>query len=152
MKTGFCAMSASRLHPARRSPWSAIPAPARRRSPICCCASTTCSAARIRIGGVDVRDFDLAELRRQFGIVLQDPYLFTGTIAEQHPARHRRHHGRGTSKLAAEQVNLMDFIDRLPEGFAEPVRERGNGLSTGQKQLISFARALAHDPRYPDSR
>jgi ATP-binding cassette subfamily B protein len=50
-------------------------------------------------------------------------------------------------ETAAEQVNLLDFIRSLPEGFAQPIRERGNGLSTGQKQLISFARALAHNPR-----
>ena len=82
-----------------------------------------------------------------FGVVLQDPYLFT--------ARSRRTSGSGTETIrreeveaAAEQVNLMDFIRALPEGFAHPIRERGSGLSTGQKQLISFARALAHNPRY----
>ena len=51
-------------------------------------------------------------------------------------------------EAAAEQVNLMDFIRTLPEGFSHSIRERGSGLSTGQKQLISFARALAHNPRY----
>jgi ATP-binding cassette subfamily B protein len=100
----------------------------------------------IRIGGVDIRDFDLLELRRQFGIVLQDPYLFSGTIADN-----IRLGTNGITdqalELATDKVNLKDFIDRLPKGYAEPVRERGNGLSTGQKQLISFARALAHDPR-----
>src|SRR5205823_3558913 len=49
---------------------------------------------------------------------------------------------------AAEQVNLLDFIQSLPEGFQQPIRERGSGISTGQKQLISFARALAHNPRF----
>ena len=100
----------------------------------------------IRIGGIDIRDFDLLELRRQFGIVLQDPYLFSGTIADN-----IRLGTNGITDQALERaigkVNLKDFIDRLPNGLAEPVRERGNGLSTGQKQLISFARALAHDPR-----
>lgn len=100
----------------------------------------------IRIGGVNVRDFDLLELRRQFGVVLQDPYLFSGTIADN-----IRLGTNGITdealELAAEKVNLKDFIDRLPNGYDEPVRERGNGLSTGQKQLVSFARALAHDPR-----
>ena len=101
----------------------------------------------IRIGGIDIRDFDLEALRRHFGVVLQDPHLFTGTIADnirlgtagisdQHLAQ------------AADQVNVLDFIQTLPERFAQPVRERGAGLSTGQKQLISFARALAHNPRY----
>ncbi len=101
----------------------------------------------IRIGGVDIRQMDPLELRRQFGVVLQDPYLFTGTLAENIRL--------GTDSIqqeqveaAAEQVNLLDFIRSLPEGFAQPIRERGSGLSTGQKQLISFARALAHDPRY----
>ncbi len=101
----------------------------------------------IRIGGVDIRQMDPLELRRQFGVVLQDPYLFTGTLAENIRL--------GTDTIqqeqveaAAEQVNLLDFIRSLPEGFAQPIRERGSGLSTGQKQLISFARALAHDPRY----
>ena len=100
----------------------------------------------IRIGGVDVRDMQIEELRRNFGIVLQDPYLFTGTLADN-----IRLGTEGISdqqmEQATEQVNLLDFVRRLPEGFAQPVRERGNGYSTGQKQLISFARALAHDPR-----
>ena len=101
----------------------------------------------IRIGGIDIRDFDPLDLRRQFGVVLQDPFLFTGTIEENIRL--------GTEGIlseeveaAAEQVNLSDFIRGLPEGFQHPIRERGSGLSTGQKQLISFARALAHDPRY----
>jgi ATP-binding cassette subfamily B protein len=101
----------------------------------------------IRIGGVDLRDVDPLELRRQFGVVLQDPYLFTGTIAENIRL--------GTAGIvhedveeAAEQVNLMDFIRALPDGFNQAIRERGNSLSTGQKQLISFARALAHQPRF----
>jgi len=101
----------------------------------------------IRIGGVDVRDFDPLELRRQFGVVLQDPYLFTGTL------EHNIRLGTGTIgpedvEAAAGQVNLLDFIRTLPDGFHHEIRERGSGLSTGQKQLISFARALAHNPRY----
>ena len=101
----------------------------------------------IRIGGVDIREFDPRELRRQFGVVLQDPHLFSGTIADNIRL--------GTPTIteedllrAAEQVNLLDFINSLPEGFAQPLRERGDGLSTGQKQLVSFARALAHNPRF----
>ena len=101
----------------------------------------------IRIGGIDIRDFDLEELRRNFGVVLQDPHLFTGTIADNIRLGTP---GISDDQLAeaAERVNLLDFIQTLPEGFAQPVRERGAGLSTGQKQLISFARALAHNPRY----
>jgi ATP-binding cassette subfamily B protein len=101
----------------------------------------------IRIGGTDVRDFDPQEFRRQFGVVLQDPYLFTGTLKENIRL--------GTESIsdlevetAAEQVNLLDFVRGLPKGFGHPIAERGAGLSTGQKQLISFARALAHNPRY----
>jgi ATP-binding cassette subfamily B multidrug efflux pump len=101
----------------------------------------------IRIGGVDIREFDPRELRRHFGMVLQDPHLFTGTIGDN-----IRLGTEGISEqaleAAAEQVNLLDFIRSLPDGFAQEVRERGNGYSTGQKQLISFARALAHQPRY----
>lgn len=100
----------------------------------------------IRIGGVDIRDMDLQELRRNFGIVLQDAYLFTGTVASN-----IRLGTEGISdrqlELATEQVNLLDFIRGLPNGFDQEIRERGAGYSTGQKQLISFARALAHDPR-----
>ncbi len=100
----------------------------------------------VRIDGVDVKDMDLTDLRSRFGVVLQDPFLFTGTIGgnirlgtgyirDEHVER------------AAEDVNLGDFIRALPNGFNEEVRERGSTLSTGQKQLISFARALAHDPK-----
>jgi ATP-binding cassette subfamily B protein len=100
----------------------------------------------IRIDGVDLRDMDLNALRRRFGVVLQDPFLFTGTVEGNIRL--------GTDWIededverAAEQVNLADFIRSLPAGYKEEVRERGSTLSTGQKQLISFARALAHDPR-----
>ena len=100
----------------------------------------------IRIGGIDIRRFDLQDLRRHFGVVLQDPYLFTGTIETN-----IRLGTEGISNedvtAAAEQVNLLDFVSQLPARFDEPVRERGNGFSTGQKQLMSFARALAHNPR-----
>ena len=101
----------------------------------------------IRVGGVDIRQVDPLDLRRRFGVVLQDPYLFTGSIEDNIRL--------GTDSItreeivaAAEQVNLMDFILSLPDGFTQPIRERGSSLSTGQKQLISFARALAHNPRF----
>ena len=100
----------------------------------------------VLINGVDVRQQDVTKLRRNFGVVLQDPFLFTGTIAENIRL--------GSAwitdermKAAADEVNVGDFIRALPQGFDEPLRERGNSLSTGQKQLINFARALAHDPR-----
>jgi ATP-binding cassette subfamily B protein len=101
----------------------------------------------IRIGGEDIRDFDPLELRRQFGVVLQDPYLFTGTIEENIRLGTDGIHSADVEN-AAEQVNLMDFVRSLPDGLNQSIRERGGSLSTGQKQLISFARALAHRPRY----
>jgi len=100
----------------------------------------------IRIDGVDIKQMALADLRRRFGVVLQDPFLFTGTIESNIRL--------GTDWItdeqvreAAEDVNLSDFIHNLPGTYKEEVRERGSTLSTGQKQLISFARALAHSPR-----
>jgi ATP-binding cassette subfamily B protein len=100
----------------------------------------------INIGGIDIREFSLHELRRHFGVVLQDPYLFTGTIESN--IRLGSIIDRSVIEDAAAQVNLLEFVQTLPEGFDSPVRERGNGFSTGQKQLISFARALAHNPRF----
>jgi len=101
----------------------------------------------IKLGGVDIRDLDPHELRRHFGIVLQDPFLFTGTLASNIRL--------GTETItdeqlreASERVNLLDFVETLEDKFDHEVRERGSGLSTGQKQLISFARALAHNPRF----
>jgi ATP-binding cassette subfamily B multidrug efflux pump len=101
----------------------------------------------IKIGGVDIREFEPRDLRRQFGVVLQDPYLFTGTL-EDNIRLGTETIRREEVEAAAEQVNLLDFIRTLPDGFGHAIRERGSGLSTGQKQLISFARALAHNPRY----
>jgi len=100
----------------------------------------------VRIDGVDIREMNLDDLRGRFGVVLQDPFLFSGTVAGNIRL--------GTSRIqdadveqAAEDVNLADFVRTLPGGFREEVRERGSTLSTGQKQLISFARALAHNPK-----
>jgi ATP-binding cassette, subfamily B, multidrug efflux pump len=100
----------------------------------------------IRIDGVDIRQMDLIDLRRRFGVVLQDPFLFTGTI-ETNIRLGSSWIGDAQVEAAAESVNVADFIRTLPQGFKEPVLERGSTLSTGQKQLISFARALAHDPK-----
>src|ERR1700687_5184654 len=100
----------------------------------------------IRIDGVDVKEMDLSDLRRRFGVVLQDPFLFSGTIGGNIRLGTERIQDAQVAK-AAEDVNLGDFIRALPKGFDEEVRERGSTLSTGQKQLISFARALAHEPK-----
>ena len=100
----------------------------------------------VRIDGVDVRDMDLVDLRSRFGVVLQDPFLFSGTIGGNIRLGTKRIQDADVEQ-AAEDVNLIDFIRALPKGFDEEVRERGSTLSTGQKQLISFARALAHEPK-----
>ena len=99
----------------------------------------------VKIDGVNVKDMDLASLRRRFGVVLQDPFLFTGTVEGNIRLGTGWIEDEDIEK-AAEDVNLADFIRTLPGGFKEEVRERGSTLSTGQKQLISFARALAHEP------
>ena len=100
----------------------------------------------IRMDGVDVKEMDLADLRGRFGVVLQDPFLFTGTIGGNIRLGTERIQDAHVQQ-AAEDVNLAEFIRELPKGFDEEVRERGSTLSTGQKQLISFARALAHEPK-----
>jgi ATP-binding cassette, subfamily B, multidrug efflux pump len=103
------------------------------------------TAGRILLDGVDLREHDLTELRRHFAVVLQDPFLFSGTIGENIRLGNEQIDNE-TMRRAARDVNVLDFIDTLPHGFDEPVRERGNSLSTGQKQLINFARALAYNP------
>jgi len=100
---------------------------------------------RILVDGVDVRDWDKTELRRHIGLVLQDVFLFSGTVEENislgspwiTPEQVRQ---------AAERVHATRFIQRLPQGFASEVQERGATLSQGERQLLSFARALAFDP------
>jgi ATP-binding cassette subfamily B protein len=104
------------------------------------------TTGQILLDGVDLREHDLTALRRHFAVVLQDPFLFTGTIAEN-IRMGREDISDATLGMAARDVNVIDFIESLPGGFDEPVRERGNSLSTGQKQLINFARALAYNPR-----
>jgi len=100
----------------------------------------------VRIDGIDVKEMDLVDLRGRFGVVLQDPFLFTGTIGGNIRLGTERIQDAHVQQ-AAEDVNLGEFIRALPKGFDEEVRERGSTLSTGQKQLISFARALAHEPK-----
>jgi ATP-binding cassette, subfamily B, multidrug efflux pump len=100
----------------------------------------------IRIDGVDIKEMPLPDLRRRFGVVLQDPFLFTGTVEGNIRLGTERISDEQV-RQAAEDVNLADFIHMLPNTYKEEVRERGTTLSTGQKQLISFARALAHSPK-----
>jgi ATP-binding cassette, subfamily B, multidrug efflux pump len=100
----------------------------------------------IRIDGVDIKEMPIPDLRRRFGVVLQDPFLFTGTI-EGNIRLGTNWISDEQIRQAAEDVNIADFIHMLPRTYKEEVRERGTTLSTGQKQLISFARALAHSPK-----
>ena len=101
---------------------------------------------RITIDGVDIRNMDLATLRSRFGLVLQDVHLFSGTIASNIRLGDDRISDEAV-RQAATAVHADVFINRLPQGLATPVAERGATLSVGQKQLLSFARALAFDPR-----
>ena len=100
---------------------------------------------RILLDGVDVRDWDLQALRENFAVVLQDVFLFSGTI-ESNIRLGREEIGDERVRWAATEVHAERFIKRLHEGYRAEVKERGAGLSVGQKQLISFARALAFDP------
>ena len=104
------------------------------------------TAGQILLDGIDLRQHDLTALRRHFAVVLQDPFLFTGTLAENIRFGNKAITDADL-RQAARDVNVLDFIESLPHQFDEPVQERGNSLSTGQKQLINFARALAFNPR-----
>ncbi|MEN3333328.1 MAG: ATP-binding cassette, subfamily multidrug efflux pump [Blastocatellia bacterium] len=100
----------------------------------------------ILLDGVNIREMDLEELRANFSIVLQDVFLFSGDIASNIRLGNPNVSDEQLQH-AAREVHAADFIERLPEGYHAELRERGAGLSVGQKQLISFARALAFDPR-----
>jgi ATP-binding cassette subfamily B protein len=102
---------------------------------------------QILLDGKDIRLIELQDLRRQFGIVLQDPFLFTGTI-ESNICLGTPGINRTTVESAVQEIGLGDFVESLPEGVASSVNERGSTLSVGQRQLINFARALAHNPRF----
>ncbi len=100
---------------------------------------------RILIDGHDIRSLDRSELRASIGQVQQDVFIFTGDI-EQNIRLGNEEITRKQVREAAVEVNAARFIDQLPDGYQHPVTERGSTLSAGQRQLISFARALAHDP------
>ena len=100
---------------------------------------------RILLDGVDLRDWDLKALRENFAVVLQEVFLFSGTI-EGNIRLGRQEITEDRVRWAAQEVHADGFIRRLKDGYQAEVRERGAGLSVGQKQLISFARALAFDP------
>ena len=99
----------------------------------------------ITIDGQDVKDIPKQWIREHMGIVLQDPYLFTGTIASNVSLNDNKI-SRDTIEKALRDVGAEQLLSHLPQGFDEPVVEKGSTLSAGQRQLISFARALAYDP------
>ena len=104
------------------------------------------TGGRILVDGIDIRQIDLRELRRLFSLVLQDVHLFSGTIASNIRLGEASI-DEGRVKMAAASVHADSFIEQLPGGYGTAVAERGATLSVGQKQLLSFARALAFDPR-----
>jgi ATP-binding cassette subfamily B protein len=100
---------------------------------------------KIMIDGKDIMELSKQELRHHMGIVLQDPFLFTGTIASN-VSLDNPEITREQVEKALTDVGAMPFINNLPKGLDEPVIEKGSTLSSGQRQLISFARALAYNP------
>jgi ATP-binding cassette subfamily B protein len=104
------------------------------------------TGGRVLVDGVDVRDLDSAHYRRQVGMVLQDPYLFHGSVAENIRYGHPE---ASPERLieAARAANAHDFVVKLPQGYDTVVGERGQSLSGGERQRVSIARAILHDPR-----
>jgi ATP-binding cassette subfamily B protein len=101
---------------------------------------------KILLDGVDVREWDLQDLRENFAVVLQDVFLFSGSLAENIRLGNQAIDDEKI-RWAAREVHADEFIEKLDGGYESLVKERGAGLSVGQKQLISFARALAFDPK-----
>ena len=103
-------------------------------------------SGRVLLDGVDIRDYSQEELRKNIGLVLQEPFLYHGTIA----SNIRMYHEELTDeeiRQAAAFVDVADFIESLPGGYDHPVTERGSTLSTGQRQLLAFARTIAAQPK-----
>ena len=104
------------------------------------------TGGRILVDGIDVREWDLRALRREIGYVQQDVFLFAGDVMENiRLSRTDLTEREVVSALTRAQA--IRFVQRLPDGLAEQIRERGANLSSGQRQLLSFARALAYNPR-----
>jgi ATP-binding cassette subfamily B protein len=104
------------------------------------------SGGYVYVDGHDIEEVTLTSLRRQMGIMLQDTFIFAGNIIEN--IRYGRLDATDAECIeAAKTVFADEFICKLPKGYYTPVNERGEGLSAGQKQLISFARTLLSDPR-----
>jgi ATP-binding cassette subfamily B multidrug efflux pump len=104
------------------------------------------TGGRILVDGVDVREWDLTALRRVIGLVQQDVFLFAGDVLENIRLA-RTELSEREVRQALQRAQALRFVDRLPAGVNEQIRERGANLSAGQRQLLSFARALAYDPR-----
>jgi ATP-binding cassette, subfamily B, multidrug efflux pump len=102
---------------------------------------------QILLDGTDIRDLDFKGLRQLFGIVLQDPFLFTGTM-ESNVKLGTERIDRAAAERAVRDVGLGPFVEALPQGIETAVTERGATFSVGQRQLLSFARALAHNPKF----
>jgi ATP-binding cassette subfamily B protein len=100
----------------------------------------------VRIDGIDVRDMQIEDLRHNVGIVLQQPFLFSGSIA-QNIAYAKPEASRQEIMRAAKAANAHDFVSNLPEGYDTIVGEGGTGLSGGERQRISIARAILLDPK-----
>jgi len=104
------------------------------------------TSGRILVDGVDVREWDLTALRRAIGLVQQDVFLFAGDIKEN-VRLGRADLSEKEVRQALARAQALRFVERLPSGLAQQVSERGANLSSGQRQLLSFARALAYDPK-----
>lgn len=102
-------------------------------------------SGKITIGGVDIRKYELLSLRRRISIVLQDVFLFNGNVTDNITLRNDEISLEAVKK-AAETIGADKFIDDMPDGYNQKIMERGNNLSVGQRQLISFVRALVYDP------
>jgi ATP-binding cassette subfamily B protein len=103
-------------------------------------------SGQLRIDGKPIKDYTLRSLRRQIGVVLQDVFLFSGSVAENVRLRETGIEQARILELA-DAIGARKFIERLPEGFATGVHERGQTLSAGERQLVAFLRALVFDPR-----
>ena len=110
------------------------------------CRFYTPDAGRLEIDGEDIKQIDLKDLRRQIGVVLQEPYLFSGTIAEN-IAYAQPDAAMEDIITAAKAANAHEFIVKFPDGYDTEVGERGGSLSGGERQRISIARAILHNPR-----
>ena len=138
---------AARAARARRSRSSAPPAPASRRSRSSSARFYDPDHGRVLIDGHDLRDVTERSLRSQLGLVPQESFLFSGTIAREHRLRPPGRRRRRTSRPPRAPSGAHEFVLELPDGYDTEVGERGGNLSAGQRQLIAFARAAAADPR-----